>query len=269
VRHRLGFVTAWALVLASPRADAQPAPAPPAPPGLAPASGGPPGSGTTAPEVAPVPASLTITPAQPLEVNETTQPVGSTLATPAPEAPPIPPRTRGLVIESRVGALAFLGDFKTVAPTAPWIHMDVGYEFLKWLAVFGYGELAFTDTNEIQGQALATAFPIYGFGGGLRVTIPLNRRVAVFGEGNVGAMRADVPKGTLVNLGFGNAETFGLAAGGRLGVEWYQIDRHLAFGLDVGVRDALGFAQQFSPTGPPLMLDASLAVRYTFSSRIF
>jgi hypothetical protein len=192
-------------------------------------------------------------------------PAASTIVPDAPlEAPPPPPRHKGVVLESRLGALAFLGDFKHVAPTAPWWHVDVGYEILKQLAVFGYGELAFTSTSETETAANATAFPIYGFGGGVRVTIHATDRVAFFLEGDLGTLRADVPRGTLANLGYGNAETFSFAAGGRLGVEWYQVDRHLAFGLDVGVRDALGFAEQFIGTGPPLMLDASGAIRYTF-----
>lgn len=169
-----------------------------------------------------------------------------------------------MVVESRVGALAFLGDFKHIAPTAPWFHVDVGYEFLKWLAVFAYGELSFTDTSEAQGPSNSVAFPIYGFGGGPRATVHATPRVAFFVEGDVGAMRADVPHGALLDLGYGKAETFGVTFGGRLGVEWYQVDRHLALGLGVGVRDATGFAQQFLSTSPPLMLDASAAIRYTF-----
>jgi len=247
VRRAIGLSATCALLLGPHHADAQVAPVP------APAA---PATPLAVPPEAPLPAHV--------EVTDTTQPEGSILPTPPPEAPPLPPRHKGVVIESRLGALAFLGDFRHIAPTAPWWHVDVGYEFLSWLAVFGYGEIAFTDTSELQGSALVTAFPIYGFGGGARATIHLSRRVALFLEGNVGTMRADVPKGTLIDQGFGNAESFSFATGGRLGVEWYQIDRHLAFGLDVGVRDAFGFAQQFSPTGPPLMLDASGAVRYTF-----
>lgn len=169
-----------------------------------------------------------------------------------------------MVIESRLGALTFLGDFKHVAPTAPWWHVDLGYEFLKWLAVFAYGEIAFTSTSELQTAASSMAFPMYGFGGGLRGTVHATPRVAFFLEADGGTLRADVPKGALADIGYGNAEKFGLAVGGRFGVEWYQVDRHLAFGLDVGVRDALGFAEEFVGTSPPLMLDASGAIRYTF-----
>jgi hypothetical protein len=169
-----------------------------------------------------------------------------------------------VVVESRVGALVFLGDFRHVAPDAPWFHVDVGYEFFKWLGLFAYGELSFTDTSGTQGPSNSVAFPIYGFGGGPRFTVHVTPRVALFLEGDVGAMRADVPHGALVDLGYANAEKFGVSFGGRFGVEWYQVDRHLAFGLDVGVRDATGFAEQFIGTSPPLMLDASAAIRYTF-----
>jgi hypothetical protein len=167
------------------------------------------------------------------------------------------------VVESRLGALAFLGDFRHVAPTAPWWHADIGYEIAKWFAVFGYGELSFTSSSEAEGPSNSYAFPIYGFGGGLRGTVHATDRVAFFLEADGGAMRADVPKGALADLGYANAERFGASFGGRVGVEWYQIDRHLAFGLDVGLRDATGFAEEFIGTGPPLMLDASGAIRYS------
>ena len=203
-------------------------------------------------------------PAQVTVVVEPSAPPPPILPEAPLEAPPPPPRHKGLVLESRLGALVFLGDFRHIAPTAPWWHVDLGYEIVRWLAVFGYGEVAFTDTSEVETGANVSAFPMYGFGGGLRGTVHATPRVAFFLEGDGGTLRADVPRGTLVNLGFANAETFGLAVGGRVGVEWYQVDRHLAFGLDVGLRDALGFAEQFIGTSPPLMLDASGAVRYTF-----
>lgn len=212
---------------------------------------------------APSPAASTTLPAPVAEQPAVSAP-DSILPSAPLEAPPPPPRRKGVVLESRLGALAFLGDFRHVAPTAPWWHVDLGYEFLKWLAVFGYGEISFTSTSEAQGPSNSYAFPIYGFGGGARATVHATDRVAFFLELDAGAMRADVPRGALADIGYANAEHFGLTLGGRLGVEWYQIDRHLAFCLDVGLRDATGFAEQFIGTSPPLMLDASGAVRYTF-----
>jgi hypothetical protein len=180
-----------------------------------------------------------------------------------PEAPPPLPRKKGLVLESRLGGLAFLGKFSTVAPTAPWIQTQLGWEFFKWLMLYGYGELAFTGTSNEAGPANAISFPIYGFGGGLRFTVHVSPRVALFLHGNAGAMSAIVPRNSLAFIGFGNAESPGFAAGGRLGVEWYMIDRHVAFTAGVGLRDAFNFKILFG-SDVPLMLDAGLAFRYTF-----
>jgi hypothetical protein len=141
---------------------------------------------------------------------------------------------------------------------------QLGYEFLKWLMVYGYGELGFTGTSNEQGESSAIYFPIYGFGGGARVTFHVTDRVALFGQGNAGAMTAVVPRDSLTFLGFHSAESLGLAIGGRVGVEWNQIDHHMALGLGVGVRDAFNFKIQSGESDTPLMLDASAAVRYTF-----
>jgi hypothetical protein len=168
------------------------------------------------------------------------------------------------VVESGLGALVFLGDFRHCAPPAPWWHVDLGYDLFRWLGVFAYAELAFTDTSEKEGPANSTAFPLYGFGGALRGTVHATRRVAFFLEGDAGGLTADVPHGALAQLGFAKAERIGLGFGGRLGFEWYPIDRHLAFGLDVGLRDVPSLAEQLNSTAPPLVLDASAVVGYTF-----
>ncbi len=179
------------------------------------------------------------------------------------EAPPPPPRHKGLVLESSLGASDFLGKFGTVAPLGFWLHTQLGYEFFKWLMVFGEGELMFTDTSGTQGPTQAQGFPIFGFGGGIRETVHLTDRVAIFLQEDIGAMKSDITTGALANIGYKNAENLGLYFGGRVGVEWYQIDRHVALALQVGLRDALGFKRQVG-SDLPLMLDAGLALRYTF-----
>jgi hypothetical protein len=179
------------------------------------------------------------------------------------ESPPPPPRHKGLVLESALGGLGFFGKFGTVAPTGFWLHTQLGYEIFNWLMAFGEGELAFTDTSNAQGPAQSQGFPIFGFGGGVRETVHVSDRVAVFVQEDIGAMKSDITTGALVNIGFKNAEALGLYFGGRLGVEWYQIDRHIAFSLQVGLRDALGFKRQIG-SDLPLMLDGGLALRYTF-----
>jgi hypothetical protein len=181
---------------------------------------------------------------------------------PAEAPPPLPPK-KGLVLETRLGGLAFLGKFGDLAPTAPWIQTQLGWEFFKWLMVYGYGELAFTGTSNETGELSTSYFPLYGFGGGLRGTLHVSERLALFVQANAGAMSVIVPRGTLAFLGFSNAESPGFAVGTRLGVEWYQVDHHMALSFGVGLRDAFNFKID-SGSDLPLMLDAGAALRYTF-----
>jgi hypothetical protein len=179
-------------------------------------------------------------------------------------APPPLPRHKGVVLESSLGALVFLGRFRQVAPPGPWFHVQLGYEVFPFLMFFGEGELAFTDTSVAEDPSKARAFPLFGFGGGARVTVHVTNRVALYAQGSLGALKADIAQNALANVGFRDAESLGLSLGARLGVEWYQVDRHFALGLGVGVRDAKGFAKNGPQSDTPLMLDASLALRYTF-----
>jgi hypothetical protein len=220
---------------------------------------------TTAPSPAPEGAALQAT-APPLDSQATTASasVGASFFPEAPaEAPPPLPSKKGLVLETRLGGLAFLGKFGDLAPTAPWIQTQLGWEFFKWLMAYGYGELAFTGTSNETGELTTSYFPLYGFGGGLRGTVHMTDRLALFVQANAGAMSVIVPRGTLAFLGFANAESPGFAVGTRLGVEWYQVDHHMALSFGVGLRDAFNFKIQ-SESDLPLMLDAGAALRYTF-----
>ena len=180
------------------------------------------------------------------------------------EAPPPRPRRKGLVLESTLGVLGFAGQFKHVAPPAFWLHAQLGYEITSWLMLFGEGELAFTETSESQDESHTKAFSMWGFGGGARATFHVTPRVGLFVQGAVDGLVADVPHNALTVLGFRNAESLGLSIGARLGVEWYQIDRHLALTAQLGGRDATGFAKVASGGDTPLMWDAALGMRYTF-----
>ncbi len=124
--------------------------------------------------------------------------------------------------------------------------------------------MTYTDTSEAQDVTKAHAIPIFGFGGGARFTVHFTERVAAFLQGQVGAMRADVPTNELTVLGFRNAESLNVYFGGRLGLEYYQVDRHLAIGLMGGARDAQGFAKLTTAGDAGLMWDAAATIRYTF-----
>jgi hypothetical protein len=144
------------------------------------------------------------------------------------------------------------------------MHMQVGYELLRWLMVFADGELAFTDTGVSQDPSHSIAFPIYGFGGGLRATAHMTERLALFVQGQGGALTAYVPHDALTILGYRNAENLNADLCGRIGLEWYQGDRHLALTAQAGVRDAFGFAKVVGGADLPLMWDGAVGVRYTF-----
>jgi hypothetical protein len=188
----------------------------------------------------------------------------SILQAPPPEAPPPLPRKKGFVLESSLGVLGFLGEFRHVAPPAYWMHMQFGYEALFWLMVFGEGELAFTDTSVSHDATHVRAFPVFGFGGGLRATIHPMERFAFYVQASIDALEADIAVGALGNLGYRDAESLNPSFGGRLGLEYYQLDRHLALGVAGGIRDAQGFARHAGTSDAPLMWDGAAVLRYTF-----
>ena len=188
----------------------------------------------------------------------------TTLPTAPAEAPPPRPRRKGVVLEQTLGALGFGGQFRHVAPPGLWMHMQLGWELLKWLMVFGSGELAFTSSDVTQDASHSMAFPIYGFGGGLRATLHVTDRFAFFVQGEGGALTAYVPHDSLTILGYRDAEGLNGQIGGRLGLEWYMIDRHLALTAQAGLRDAMGFAKVIGASDLPLMWDGAAGLRYTF-----
>jgi hypothetical protein len=105
---------------------------------------------------------------------------------------------------------------------------------------------------------------MYGFGGGARFTIRFTDRLGIYAQVGLGAMKAEIATNALGLLGFRDAEELGLYLGGRLGVEWYQIDRHLALGLNSSIRSAQGFAKTGASRDTPLALDGGLSLRYAF-----
>ncbi len=174
-----------------------------------------------------------------------------------------PPRSRGVVLDANLGVMGFTGRFREMAPLAPWLHAQIGYEVLSWLMILGEGELAFTDTSGTQPPPKTRAFPIFGFGGGARASIPIGASFDVYAQPTIGAMKADIAKNALAILGFRDAEVLNLYFAGRIGAEWFQTSRHLALGAAFGLRDATGFAR-LGAGETPLVWDASGSIRYAF-----
>jgi hypothetical protein len=123
--------------------------------------------------------------------------------------------------------------------------------------------MAFTQTSLSADATKNRVVPIFGFGGGVRGTVHFTDRVAMYLQGNVGAMQADVASGALAISGFRDAESLGPYFGGRLGLEWYQANPHLALALSGGPRAILNFSRTVG-SDLPLAWDAQASIRYTF-----
>lgn len=197
-----------------------------------------------------------------LEKDTKTTPAEEVPAPPA-EAPPPPPYKKSVVLDSSIGVQAFLGEFGKVAPPGLWLHTQLGYELFQWLMLFGEGDLSFTDTSREQEPPQTRAFPIFGAGGGVRFSLRFTDRVGIYLQGSAGVMKADIRVNGLRTVGFADAESLGPYAGGRLGVEWLQLDRHLGIGLSSGVKLAQGFARTRG-SDTPLAIDGGVSLRYAF-----
>jgi hypothetical protein len=174
------------------------------------------------------------------------------------EVPPPPPRKSGIVLEGSFGAMGFLGKLNTVSPAASSFHVQLGFEPLRWLMVFGEADLSFTSTRY---SPPARGYAIYAFGGGGRITVGLGERVSVYAQADLGLTTTDT--NVLHSYGFYDAENLNVYFGGTGGLEWYQADPHYALALYGGVRDAQGFARQLSGDAG-LAWRGGVTVRYTF-----
>ena len=184
---------------------------------------------------------------------------------PPAETPPAEPYRRSVVLDSSIGAIGFFGEFGKVAPPGPWLHAQLGYEVLRWLMLFGEGELAFTDTSLREAPPRTRAFAMFGGGGGARFTARFSERIGAYAQASLGMMKADIGRNALGNLGFRGAESLDVYACGRLGIEWYQVNRHFALGLAVGARLAQGFEITGVRTSDtPVLGDAAASLRYAF-----
>jgi hypothetical protein len=176
--------------------------------------------------------------------------------------PPPPPRHIGFVLESGLGAFGQLGEMKHVSPLAPWFHVQFGYEPLRFLMLFAEADLVLSNTSYAPPPPPARSYGLWGVGGGLRGTVKASDRVGLYLQTSMGgaAVSADV----LGIYGYRHADTINLYFAGELGVEWYQVNPHLALSLHAGIRDYTAtFTRDFS-SAPPLAWVSALGLRYTF-----
>jgi len=173
-----------------------------------------------------------------------------------------PPRQRGFVVESGIGVLGQIGEMKHTSPVAPWFHLQVGYEPLRFLMVFVEGDLVLSNTSYAAPPPPQRTYGLWGVGAGLRGTVKPSDRVGLYLQASVGG--AEVTGDVLSTYGYNDADEFNLYLAAELGAEWYQISPHWALAVHGGVRDYTAtFKREFS-NQPPLAWVSGLALRYTF-----
>jgi hypothetical protein len=140
---------------------------------------------------------------------------------------------RGFFLEAQLGAVGFLGDLAEVSDPGPRLGIGVGYEFTSWLSVLVELDASFHDTKQ-RPPPSHTMYEMLGALAGLRLTLPLSVRAALWADGLVGMVwtGGDVLRG----LGFPDAVGPSLSYGGELGFDWHVLARHHSLGLLAGGR---------------------------------
>jgi hypothetical protein len=177
------------------------------------------------------------------------------------EAPPLPPRHHGVVIEGSVGALGQLGDMKHVSPAAPWFRLQAGYEIFDWLMAFGQGDVALANTSYAHRPPDKRSYALFGFGTGARASWQPLSALGFYlqGEAGLGSVDQDV----LSSYGYRYAAQLRPYFGGTLGVEWFQINPHYGLALYGGARDYVQTFVRTHGSNPPIVWVSGLALRYT------
>lgn len=178
------------------------------------------------------------------------------------EAPPPPPRHHGVLVESGIGVVGHLGPLKNISPVSPAFSLKVGFEPLSFLLVFAEGELSIANTSYAQPPPPPRTYRMYAFGGGVRLTLPIGELFGAFAEGSLGLSR--VSEDVLSVYGYRDAHELNPYFGGRLGVEWYPVNPHLALGLGGGVRSYNAGLKRQRSSDPALAWSVGPAIAYRF-----
>lgn len=179
-----------------------------------------------------------------------------------PEVPPPPPRHHGLVVESSIGALQHLGPLKNISPLSPWFQLQLGFEPAKWVMLFAESDISPSSTSYAHPPPDPRTYTLFGFGGGVRLTVKPTDRFGIFAQGSIGVAKAT--NDSLVTYGYVDSTAFDPYFGGGLGLEWYQIDPHTALALHGDLRDYNNILDRTHSSQTALALIISAAMRYTF-----
>jgi len=177
------------------------------------------------------------------------------------EVPPPPPRHRGMVLEAGTGVAFPLGALRHVSPPSPWFQLHLGYEPAKWFMVLINGDFTLANTSYAARPPAPRTYAHYAFGAGARFQFSLAEWLGVHAQLELGA--SEVTEEVLVQYGYTQADELHFHYGARLGVEWLQINPHLALGLQGTFRNYPGL-DRINDASAPTALMTALALRYAF-----
>lgn len=176
------------------------------------------------------------------------------------EAPLLPPRRQGWVVEGSAGALGHLGNMRDVSPVAPWFRLQLGFEPVSWLMPFIQGDVALSSTSLAQRPPDQRAYALFGVGGGCRLSWQAFSAVGFYLQGDAGF--ASVNQDVLATYGYPDADRLRPYAGGALGIEWFQLSPHYALAVSGGTRDYFQGFDRINGNRTPLVWFSSVAIRY-------
>jgi hypothetical protein len=158
--------------------------------------------------------------------------------------------------------LGHLGPLKNVSPVSPWFHLQFGFEPLAFLMVFAEADLVFSNTSYANPPPETRAYALYGGGGGLRLTVKITDRVGLYAQGSLGFAR--INEDVLFVYGYRNADSWGFYYGAQGGIEWYQVNPHMALAIHGGVKNYDEIFGRDRSNQPAFAWTGGVAIRYVF-----
>lgn len=177
------------------------------------------------------------------------------------EVPPLPPRSRGWVLETGVGAVFQLGALRHVSPPSPWLGVHLGYEVAEWFMVLANADLTLADTSYAARPPEPRTYAHYAIGAGGRFQFRMASWLAAHAQLELGV--SEVTEDVLEQYGYRQADSLNFHYGARVGLDWLQVNPHLALGLQGTLRNYSGL-DRTNNADTPLAAIGALTFRYAF-----
>jgi hypothetical protein len=165
------------------------------------------------------------------------------------------------VLETGAGAVFQLGALRHVSPPSPWLQVHLGYEVAEWFMVLVNADLTLADTSYAARPPEPRTYAHYAVGAGGRFQFRLASWLAAHAQLELGI--SEVTEDVLEQYGYRQADSLGFHYGARLGLEWLQVNPHLALGAQGTLRNYSGL-DRANNADAPLAAIGALTLRYAF-----